>query len=338
MGPGTPTAWQHDARPLGADSFSVFDNGGPPSAERHSRGAVVRIDRRTATASLVTTVAIPTPIFAETQGDLQQLPDRNWWIGWGNINESSEVRRRQRASSCSKPPPGRVGDYTRCASPGVRRPSGARRSRLVRSGRAARRACLRQLERCDRGDPLAPGGRALAACAAAAACGGAPRLRDAAAGAGLRTVRGGGGARRRWARARALADGARSLSRPRRYRVRRADPSGGRVPGPAPPALGASTLAGCGSAATGSSTSGSWQALQKRLLFPRATEHDDGRQPVHTPSAAEWSARATRSPGSSLCCRPTRPTATPSSSRPALRGAPRPRRSPTPPRAPTCSG
>jgi FAD/FMN-containing dehydrogenase len=91
MGPGTPTAWQHDARPLGADSFSVFDNGGPPSAERHSRGAVVRIDRGTATASLVTTVVIPTPIFAETQGDLQQLPDRNWWIGWGNINESSEV-------------------------------------------------------------------------------------------------------------------------------------------------------------------------------------------------------------------------------------------------------
>jgi hypothetical protein len=91
MGPGTPTAWQHDARPLGVDSFSVFDNGGPPSPERHSRGAVVRLDRRTGVASLVATVVIPTPIFAETQGDLQQLPNGNWWVGWGNINESSEV-------------------------------------------------------------------------------------------------------------------------------------------------------------------------------------------------------------------------------------------------------
>ena len=36
-------------------------------------------------------MTIPTPIFAQTQGDLQRLPDGNWWIGWGNINESSEV-------------------------------------------------------------------------------------------------------------------------------------------------------------------------------------------------------------------------------------------------------
>ena len=91
MGPGTLTAWQHDARPLGADAFSVLDNGGPPSHEAHSRGAVVAIDRASATAKLVATIVIPTPIFAETQGDLQHLPDGNWWIGWGNINESSEV-------------------------------------------------------------------------------------------------------------------------------------------------------------------------------------------------------------------------------------------------------
>ncbi|HVC84249.1 MAG TPA: arylsulfotransferase family protein [Solirubrobacteraceae bacterium] len=91
MGPGTPTAWQHDARSLGADLFSVFDNGGPPSDEPHSRGAVIAIDRGSATAKLVATVAIATPIFAQTQGDLQRLPDGNWWIGWGNINESSEV-------------------------------------------------------------------------------------------------------------------------------------------------------------------------------------------------------------------------------------------------------
>jgi len=91
MGPGTLTAWQHDARPLGADTFSVFDNGGPPSGERHSRGLIVRVDPQTGRVSLVASIVIHTPIYAETQGDLQRLPDGNWWIGWGNVNESSEV-------------------------------------------------------------------------------------------------------------------------------------------------------------------------------------------------------------------------------------------------------
>ena len=84
-------AWQHDAQPLGGDLFSVFDNGGPPSPLRYSRGAIVRIDPRTSTAAVIETVAIPTPIFAETQGDLERLADGDWWIGWGNVNESSEV-------------------------------------------------------------------------------------------------------------------------------------------------------------------------------------------------------------------------------------------------------
>jgi len=84
-------AWQHDAQPLGPDLFSVFDNGGPPSTFAHSSGAVVRVDPATASASVIKTVAIPTPIFAQTQGDLQRLPDGSWWIGWGNVNESSQV-------------------------------------------------------------------------------------------------------------------------------------------------------------------------------------------------------------------------------------------------------
>jgi hypothetical protein len=91
MGPGTLTAWQHDARVLGPDTFTAFDNGGPPSTLKHSRGVELRLDPSTNTVSLVASIAIPTPIFSQTQGDLQLLPDGNWWIGWGNVNESSEV-------------------------------------------------------------------------------------------------------------------------------------------------------------------------------------------------------------------------------------------------------
>jgi hypothetical protein len=91
MPSGLQLAWQHDAEPLGPGLFTVFDNGGPPSAQKQSHGAVVRIDTTTATASVIHTVQIPTPIFAETQGDLERLPDGSWWIGWGNVNESSQV-------------------------------------------------------------------------------------------------------------------------------------------------------------------------------------------------------------------------------------------------------
>ncbi len=92
MGPGAATAWQHDAEPLGPDTYSVFDNAGPPTRLRHSRGEVVRIDPQTNTASLLATITIPDwPIYTETQGDLERLPDGNWWIGWGGVNQSSEV-------------------------------------------------------------------------------------------------------------------------------------------------------------------------------------------------------------------------------------------------------
>jgi hypothetical protein len=84
-------AWQHDAQPLGPDLFSVFNNGGPPSTFEHSSGTVVRVDPGTQSASVAATVAIPTPIFAQTQGDLQRLADGSWWIGWGDVNESSQV-------------------------------------------------------------------------------------------------------------------------------------------------------------------------------------------------------------------------------------------------------
>ena len=91
MGSGTQTAWQHDARPLGAGELTVFDNGGPPSDLHYSRGLVLRVDPVHHTVSLVHSVAIATPIFAQTQGDLELLPDGDWWIGWGNVNETSEV-------------------------------------------------------------------------------------------------------------------------------------------------------------------------------------------------------------------------------------------------------
>ena len=148
MGPGTLTAWQHDAQPLGADTLSVFDNGGPPSALRHSRGLVAAHRPAARTPStLVASVAISTPIFAQTQGDLQRLPDGNWWIGWGNVNESSEVSAGGTQLFEAHTPAGSE-SYRTLRFPWSAAPGDAPAGRARRRANAAC-ARLRQLERRD---------------------------------------------------------------------------------------------------------------------------------------------------------------------------------------------
>jgi hypothetical protein len=91
MEPGTAFSWQHDARQLKGDVFSLFDNGGPPTAKPDSKGLVIRINEINHTASLVHQELPPGQLWAQTQGDLQLLPNGNWWLGWGDTGEITEV-------------------------------------------------------------------------------------------------------------------------------------------------------------------------------------------------------------------------------------------------------
>ena len=91
MGPGTAFSWQHDARQLSGDLFSLFDNGGPPSSHPESQGLVLRLDQPRHTASLVRAALPPSQLWAQTQGDLELLPDGDSWLGWGDTGEISEV-------------------------------------------------------------------------------------------------------------------------------------------------------------------------------------------------------------------------------------------------------
>jgi hypothetical protein len=91
MEPGTAFSWQHDARQLSGDLFSLFDNGGPPSSHPESEGLVIRIDQPRHTASLVHAALPPSQLWAQTQGDLELLPDGDSWLGWGDTGEISEV-------------------------------------------------------------------------------------------------------------------------------------------------------------------------------------------------------------------------------------------------------
>ncbi len=88
--PQTRTAWQHDPRELPDGSISIFDNGSSPNVHGQSRGIVVRLDLGAHTVSLSRQLVHPPALIADSQGNLQALPDGNWFIGWGQVPDFSE--------------------------------------------------------------------------------------------------------------------------------------------------------------------------------------------------------------------------------------------------------
>ena len=82
MGPGTITAFQHDASVLDDGDIAVFDNGGVPQVHPESRALVERVEDDDRT-SLVTEYKHPAALASGSQGNVQQLPDGNYFVGWG---------------------------------------------------------------------------------------------------------------------------------------------------------------------------------------------------------------------------------------------------------------
>ncbi|HEX4483981.1 MAG TPA: arylsulfotransferase family protein [Solirubrobacteraceae bacterium] len=91
MGPGTRTAWQHDPRELADGAFSIFDNGATPTIHPQSRGIVVSLDAQSKTATLTTQLEHSPPLLADSQGDMQALANGDWFVGWGQDPDFSEL-------------------------------------------------------------------------------------------------------------------------------------------------------------------------------------------------------------------------------------------------------
>jgi Arylsulfotransferase (ASST) len=91
MGPGASTAWQHDARELANGTISIFDNGSSPKVHQQSRGIVVSLSAQRRTATLASQLLRPSPLLSESQGNMQALPNGDWFIGWGQIPDFSEL-------------------------------------------------------------------------------------------------------------------------------------------------------------------------------------------------------------------------------------------------------
>jgi hypothetical protein len=89
MGPGTLTNYQHDARRQSDGTITIFDNG-DVHVNEESRGIVLELDMEQMSARLVREYTHPDRLHAETQGDLQVLPNGNAFIGWGSLPVFSE--------------------------------------------------------------------------------------------------------------------------------------------------------------------------------------------------------------------------------------------------------
>jgi hypothetical protein len=99
MGPGTSFAFQHDGRSVAPDDklIMLFDDGaGLPAVRKASRGVELALDIRHRTARLVTQWRHAPPLLAEFEGNIQQLPNRDHVIGWGQQPYLTEYGRRGR--------------------------------------------------------------------------------------------------------------------------------------------------------------------------------------------------------------------------------------------------
>jgi hypothetical protein len=91
MGAGTGTAWQHDAIQLPEGPITFFDNGASPQVQPQSRAIEVALDMQDMTATLVRSYEHSKRLVADSQGNVQALPNGDWMVGWGQAGYLSEI-------------------------------------------------------------------------------------------------------------------------------------------------------------------------------------------------------------------------------------------------------
>ncbi|MUT68842.1 hypothetical protein GOM71_23525 [Paenibacillus sp. NEAU-GSW1] len=94
LGADAAFSWQHDARHRGGNRISLFNDAccasptAPPQCQAH--GLIVQLDTQTMTANAVHTYFHDPALYVPSQGNVQQLPNGNEFVGWGQEPYVSE--------------------------------------------------------------------------------------------------------------------------------------------------------------------------------------------------------------------------------------------------------
>jgi hypothetical protein len=86
LGRGASFAFQHDVRARAASDrvISMFDDGaGPPYVHSESRVLTLGLDLRHMTATVLSQRDHSPPLLSSYEGDAQELPDQDEFVGWG---------------------------------------------------------------------------------------------------------------------------------------------------------------------------------------------------------------------------------------------------------------
>jgi hypothetical protein len=86
---GVGPSWQHDARVVGRNTYSVFDNGVTHNP-RYSRGLVFRLDPTKHTARIVGQWRHDPDIYSAVEGSNRRLSNGNRLIGWAASGMATE--------------------------------------------------------------------------------------------------------------------------------------------------------------------------------------------------------------------------------------------------------
>jgi Arylsulfotransferase (ASST) len=107
LGSGVTFAYQHHAQLLPNGVVSLFDDEGAPTVKAPSRGELVKLDTHARTATLVRQlVRAPTPVTTGSQGNLQELGNGGYMIGWGGLPNFTEFNAQGQVVYDAQYPPG----------------------------------------------------------------------------------------------------------------------------------------------------------------------------------------------------------------------------------------
>ena len=97
MGHDTPFMFQHDARMIGSDEVSLFDDGaGPPVVHKRSRGLYLKLDFAHKTATMMLQDEHVPGLLANYEGSMQPLSNGDDFLGWGQQPFMTEFNSRGR--------------------------------------------------------------------------------------------------------------------------------------------------------------------------------------------------------------------------------------------------